>query len=120
MTLTFYWYPKCSTCQKAKKWLDTHDISYDLVHIVDETPTKEEILHMIENSGLPARRFFNTSGRVYRSLNMKDKIKDASVDEMAAYLASDGMLIKRPIATDGHQTTVGFKEDMFQDVWLRA
>src|SRR5690625_6280231 len=76
MTLTFYWYPKCSTCQKAKKWLDTHDISYDLVHIVDETPTKEEILHMIENSGLPARRFFNTSGRVYRSLNMKDKIKE--------------------------------------------
>lgn len=118
MALTFYWYPNCGTCKKAKKWLDDNELEYTAVHIVEETPTKETILDLIEKSDLAPRKFFNTSGRVYREENMKDKIKDASVDEMASYLASDGMLIKRPIVTDGTKVTVGFKEDLFAETWL--
>ena len=118
MALTFYWYPNCSTYKKAKKWFDDHNIDYESIHIVEETPSKETILELIEKSSLPARRFFNTSGKKYRELNMKDKIKDASVEEMAEYLASDGMLIKRPIVTDGNKVTVGFKEDTYNETWL--
>ncbi len=118
MALTFYWYPNCGTCKKAKKWLDDNRLDYRPIHIVEETPSKETILGLIDKSNLEPRKFFNTSGRVYREQNMKDKIKDASVDEMATYLASDGMLIKRPIVTDGTQVTVGFKEDIFAKTWL--
>ncbi|WP_217588680.1 arsenate reductase family protein [Lentibacillus saliphilus] len=118
MALTFYWYPNCSTCKKAKKWFDDHDIAYEAVHIVDETPTKDQLLTLIENSGLPAKKFFNTSGKKYRELGMKDKLTDATVEEMANYLASDGMLIKRPIVTDGTRVTVGFKENEFANTWL--
>ena len=118
MTLTFYWYPNCGTCKKAKKWFEDHAIDYTSIHIVDNPPTKETLLDLIAKSGLPAKKFFNTSGKKYRELNMKDKIKDASTKEMAAFLASDGMLIKRPIVTDGTKVTVGFKEDDFREIWL--
>jgi arsenate reductase len=118
MALTFYWYPNCGSCKKAKKWFDNHEIEYSSVHIVDETPNEAELLDLISKSELPAKKFFNTSGRVYRELNMKDKIKDASIEEMASYLASDGMLIKRPIVTDGKRVTIGFKEEVFSDTWL--
>jgi len=115
--ITFYWYPNCSTCKKAKKWFEDNDIAFEAVHIVDQTPTKDEILSWMEQSDLEPKKFFNTSGKVYRELNMKDKIKDATKEEMATYLASDGMLIKRPIATDGKQVTVGFKEENFHNIW---
>ncbi len=118
MTLTFFWYPNCGTCKKAKKWLEEQDISFTPVHIVENPPSKETLLELIEKSGLPAKKFFNTSGKKYRELDMKDKIKDAGTDEMAAYLASDGMLIKRPITTDGTKVTVGFKEETFREMWL--
>lgn len=118
MMLTFYWYPKCGTCQKAKKWLDNHNIDYTSVHIVNEPPSKDELLDFITKSGLPAKKFFNTSGKKYREQNMKEKIKDASTEEMAEWLASDGMLIKRPIVTDGETVTVGFKEETFNETWL--
>lgn len=118
MTLTFYWYPNCETCKKAKKWLDEHNLEYKSIHIVEQPPTKEELLEMISESDLPVRKFFNTSGKKYRELNIKDKIKDATIPEMAALLASDGMLIKRPIVTNGDKVTVGFKEDLFQDNWV--
>ncbi|WP_047979619.1 arsenate reductase family protein [Ornithinibacillus contaminans] len=118
MALTFYWYPNCGTCQKAKKWFDAHNVSYNSIHIVEETPSAEEIMTLIENSGLPAKKFFNTSGTKYRELNIKDKIQDASIEEMASILASDGMLIKRPIVTDGKNVTVGFKEADYQETWL--
>src|SRR5699024_2514108 len=118
MSLTLYWYPNCSTCRKAKKWLEDHDLTYKLVHLVEETPTEAEIKQLIETSELPPRRFFNTSGKVYREQNMKDKIKDASLDEMVAYLASNGMLIRRPIVTDGKKVTVGYKEETFENTWL--
>lgn len=118
MALTFYWYPNCGTCKKAKKWFDDHNIDYTSIHIVEETPTKEELLELISKSDLPAKKFFNTSGKKYCELNIKEKIMDASVEEMAGILASDGMLIKRPIVTDGSKVTVGFKEETFQENWL--
>lgn len=117
MALTFYWYPKCGTCQKAKKWLDAHDVDYNAIHLVENPPTKDELLELIDKSELPPKKFFNTSGKKYRELNLKEKIKDADKDEMAEILATDGMLIKRPIITDGHHVTVGFKEETFQEVW---
>ncbi|SFA90400.1 arsenate reductase [Lentibacillus halodurans] len=119
MALTFYWYPNCGTCQKAKKWLDEHEIDYTSIHIVDEPPTKEQLLSFISKSDLPAKKFFNTSGKKYREQNIKDKMKDASPEEMAEMLASDGMLIKRPIITDGKKVTVGFKEETFTETWLQ-
>ena len=118
MALTFYWYPNCGTCKKAKKWFEDNQIEYTAIHIVEETPTKDELLNLMETSGLPAKKFFNTSGKKYRELNIKDQIKDARAEGMAEILSSDGMLIKRPIVTDGNKVTVGFKEDMFADNWL--
>ncbi|HLS08992.1 arsenate reductase family protein [Lentibacillus sp.] len=119
MALTFYWYPKCGTCQKAKKWFDAHDIDYNSIHIVDEPPTKEELLDFISKSDLPPKKFFNTSGKKYRELNLKEKINQMSTNEMAELLASDGMLIKRPIVTDGQKVTVGFKAETFTENWLQ-
>lgn len=119
MTLSFYWYPNCGTCKKAKKWFDDNGIEYNSIHLVEDTPSKDTLLELIEKSGLPAKKFFNTSGRVYREENMKDKIKDATVEEMATFLASDGMLIKRPIVTDGERVTVGFKEEVYSEAWLQ-
>lgn len=118
MALTVYWYPNCNSCKKAKKWLDDHRISYHLIHLVDETPNEDEIKQLIESSDLPPRRFFNSSGKVYRELKMKDKINDLSLDEMVQYLAKNGMLIRRPIVTDGEKVTVGFKEDEFEQKWM--
>ncbi|MBN6205456.1 arsenate reductase family protein [Ralstonia pickettii] len=117
MSITFYWYPNCGTCKKAKKWLDEKDAAYEAIHIVENTPSKEELLHMIEKSGLPAKKFFNTSGKKYRELNLKDKIKEMTAEEMAETLASDGMLIKRPIAAQDNKVTVGFKEDLYEENW---
>lgn len=119
MTLTMYWYPNCSTCKKAKKWLDDHNLTYTLIHLVEETPSEDELMTLIQNSELPAKRFFNTSGKVYREQNMKDKIKDATIEQMVKYLASNGMLIKRPIVTDGEKVTVGFKEEVFENTWFK-
>lgn len=118
MTVTFYWYPNCGTCKKAKKFLDEHHISYRSIHIVEETPTKDEILNLIRKSGLPAKKFFNTSGKKYREGNYKEKIQHATDEDMAEMLASDGMLIKRPITTDGQKVTVGFNEETYTENWL--
>lgn len=117
VALTFYWYPNCGTCKKAKKWLDDHNIDYTSVHIVDHTPSEQDILDLMNKSDLPAKKFFNTSGKSYREKNIKDEISGASDEEMAKILASDGMLIKRPITTDGKKVTIGFKEDIFNHTW---
>lgn len=119
MALTFYWYPNCGTCKKAKKWLDDNIIDYTSIHIVEHTPSQQTILDMMDKSELPAKKFFNTSGKSYRENNIKDKIANASNEEMAEVLASDGMLIKRPITTDGEKITVGFKEDIFNHTWKK-
>jgi arsenate reductase (glutaredoxin) len=118
MALTFYWYPKCGTCRKAKKWLEDHNVAFKEVHIVENPPSRAELEELIEKSGLELKKFFNTSGQKYRELGLKDKIKTASQDELLDLLASDGMLIKRPIVIDGNKVTVGFKEDEFEKMWL--
>ncbi len=117
MTLTLYSYPPCGTCRKAKKWLQDRNIDFKEIHIVNNTPTSSEIEAMYKNSGLELRKLFNTSGMRYRELGLKDKVKEASEDELLTLLASDGMLIKRPIVTDGKKVTVGFKEAEFESTW---
>lgn len=117
MAIQFIQYPKCSTCKKAQKWLDTEGIAYENIHIVEQTPTKEQLATFYATSGLPLKKFFNTSGNKYKELGLKDKLANMSEDEQLALLASDGMLIKRPIVTDGKKLTVGFKESDFLEIW---
>ncbi|MEH7418928.1 arsenate reductase family protein [Neobacillus drentensis] len=118
MALTFYWYPKCGTCRNAKKWLDAHHLSYEEVHIVEQPPSRDQLQELYEKSGLELKKFFNTSGLKYRELGIKDKMKTATEAELLDLLASDGMLIKRPILTDSEHVTVGFKEEEFEKTWL--
>jgi len=115
--LDFYCYPKCSTCRKAKKWLDQNQVSYNDIDIVKQTPSAEQLATMIEKSELPIKRFFNTSGQKYRELQLKDKLAEMTDEEKVNLLASDGMLIKRPLAFDGEKVTLGFKEDQFEQSW---
>ena len=118
LALTFYWYPKCGTCRNAKKWLDAHHLSYEEVHIVEHPPTREQLQEFYQKSGLELKKFFNTSGLKYRELGIKDRMKTSTDEELLDLLASDGMLIKRPILTDGERTTVGFKEEEYENRWL--
>ena len=111
MSLTFYWYPKCGTCRNAKKWLDKHQLQYEEINIVENPPSRAEIEALYKKSDLELKKFFNTSGQKYRVLGLKDKLKDATEEEMLDILATDGMLLKRPIVTDGVKVTVGFKEE---------
>lgn len=117
MSVTFYWYPKCGTCRNAKKWLDNHQLQYEAVHIVEHSPSRAEIETLYKNSGLELKKFFNTSGQKYRELGLKDKLKGATEADMLDILSTDGMLLKRPIVTNGNQVTVGFKEDQFGKLW---
>ncbi|WP_416828502.1 arsenate reductase family protein [Ectobacillus polymachus] len=119
MTVTFYTYPKCGTCQKAKKWLDANHVSYEAIHLIENPPSKELLQQFYTKSGLELKKFFNTSGMKYRDLGLKDKVKAMNEDEMLELLASDGMLIKRPIITDGNHVTVGFNEEQFGDMWKK-
>ncbi|WP_158737839.1 arsenate reductase family protein [Alteribacillus sp. YIM 98480] len=117
MALTYYGYSRCGTCRKAKNWLDDKDIPYNEHDIVQNPPDREELAHLYNKSGLELKKFFNTSGKKYRELGLKDKIKSADESELLDILASDGMLLKRPIVTDGERVTVGFKEEQFEEVW---
>ncbi len=119
MVLTFYWYPKCGTCRKAKKWLEEHQVAFEEIHIVENPPSKEQLKEMYQNSGLELKKFFNTSGQKYRELGLKDKVGSASEDELLDLLASNGMLIKRPLTTDGNKVTVGFNEAKFEETWAK-
>ncbi len=112
----FIEYPKCSTCQKAKKWLDKHNIDYIDRNIITETPSKEELKEWINKSGMEAKKFFNTSGIKYRELNIKEKIKDMSDDEIYELLATDGMLIKRPLFISDKKILKGFKEKEWEEL----
>lgn len=103
-------YPKCSTCQKAKKWLDGKDIAYTERNIAEENPTYEELKEWYEKSGLPLKKFFNTSGLLYKSMQLKDKLPDMSEAEQLKLLATDGMLVKRPLVVDGDTVLTGFRE----------
>ena len=117
MAMTYYGYPKCGTCRKAKKWLENNGVEFEDVNLVENPPTKEELQQMIGNSGLDIKKFFNVSGMKYRELNLKDKLAGMTDDEKIELLATDGMLIKRPIVTDGSKVTVGFKEEQFEEAW---
>ena len=103
-------YPRCTTCQKAVKWLEEHGIDYEYRHIAENNPSKKEIKVWEKLSGLPLKRFFNTSGQLYRSLELKDRLPDMPEDEQYELLASDGMLVKRPILVGDGFVLVGFKE----------
>ena len=109
--MLFLCYPKCSTCQKAKAWLEERSISYDLRDIKQDNPTVEELTAWYRKSGLPLKKFFNTSGLKYKELNLKDKVKTTPEDQLLALLASDGKLVKRPVLVFSDRILVGFKEE---------
>ena len=108
--MLFIEYPPCSTCQKAKKWLDGQGVAYESRHIKLDNPTYEELKDWYQRSGLPLKRFFNTSGLLYKSLELKTKLPAMSEEEQLHLLSSDGMLVKRPILITGKGITTGFKE----------
>ncbi|MBE6648872.1 MAG: arsenate reductase family protein [Ruminococcaceae bacterium] len=111
----FICYPKCTTCQKAKKWLDDNKIEYEYRDIKNENPTIDELTKWYKKSGLPLKKFFNTSGLLYKSLDLKNKLPTMSDEEMLTLLASDGMLVKRPILVSGDFVLVGFKEQEWKE-----
>lgn len=108
--MLFIEYPKCSTCRRAKKYLEDKGIEFQDRHIVEENPTEEELTEWIRMSGLPVKKFFNTSGMKYKELGLKDRLPGMSEEEQIRLLASDGMLVKRPLLIDGDRILVGFKE----------
>ena len=112
--MQFICYPKCTTCQKARKWLDANGVAYDERHIKDNNPTVDELKAWHTQSGLPLKKFFNTSGLQYKALNLKDKLLSMSEAEQFVLLASDGMLVKRPLLIGDDFVLVGFQEDKWQ------
>lgn len=113
--MLFIQYPKCSTCRKAKKWLDAHNITYISRHIVDQNPSYDELKEWYGKSGLPLKRFFNTSGLLYKSMHLKDRLPAMGEEEQLKLLASDGMLVKRPLMIEDDMIIVGFKEMEWAD-----
>ena len=114
--MLFIEYPPCSTCKKAKAWLDDHGFSYETRHIKEENPTYEELKAWHAKSGLPLKRFFNTSGLLYKSLNLKERLPEMAEEEQLKLLASDGMLVKRPILVTKNKILVGFREAEWAEV----
>lgn len=115
MKLLFVEYPPCTTCRKAKKWLDDHRIPYDDRHIKEQNPTIEELKNWHAKSGLPLKKFFNTSGLLYKSMNLKEKLPTMTEEEQFALLATDGMLVKRPVLVSEDFVLVGFKESEWNE-----
>ena len=116
MEILFVEYPRCTTCKKAKKYLEEKNIEFIDRHIVENNPTKEELRSWIQISGLPINKFFNTSGVLYREMQLKDKVKTSSEDELLDILSSNGMLVKRPILVTKDRVLVGFKEAEWNEV----
>ena len=116
MNFVFIEYPKCSTCQKAKKFLDDNGVKYIDRNIVTDTPTFEELKEWIEISGISINKFFNTSGMLYRSMNLKEELAECSDEDKIRLLASNGMLIKRPILVKNQTVLVGFKEEEWKNI----
>lgn len=109
--MTFICYPKCSTCKKAQKWLEEKDKKFEVRNIRENNPTADEISTWHKASGLPLKRFFNTSGNLYKEMGLKDKLADMSEEEQIRLLSTDGMLVKRPILVEGDTVLVGFKAE---------
>ncbi len=114
--MLFVCYPKCSTCKKAKAWLDERGIAYEFRDIKLDNPSEKELRSWHQKSGLPLRRFFNTSGMQYRELGLKDKLPGMSEDEMYALLATDGLLVKRPLLVTEQAVYPGFKEQVYEEL----
>ena len=114
--IEFVCYPKCTTCQKAKKWLDDNKIEYELRDIKEENPSFEELSTWHKASGLPLKKFFNTSGLLYKSMGLKDKLSSMSEEEQLKLLATDGMLVKRPLVIGEEFVLVGFKESKWNEI----
>ena len=112
--MLFLCYPKCSTCQKAQAWLESHGVEFTLRHIKDENPSGEELNLWQERSGLPLKKFFNTSGLLYKELQLKDRLPQMSHEEQLALLATNGMLVKRPLLITEETVLVGFKEAQWE------
>jgi transcriptional regulator, spx/mgsR family len=108
--MLFVYYPRCSTCQKAKKWLDENNLKYTERHIVEDNPSYEDLKDWYSRSGLPLKKFFNTSGLLYKDMKLKDKLPGMSEDEQLKLLATNGMLVKRPVLVNGDTVLLGFKE----------
>ena len=114
--MLFLEYPKCTTCKKAKAWLDAHGVAYEDRHIVEDNPTADELRSWHEASGLPLKRFFNTSGMLYREMELSKKLPAMTEQEMYDLLATNGMLVKRPLLIDGDTVLVGFREAEWQTI----
>lgn len=112
----FIEYPRCTTCKKAKKWLLDNNIDFDERNIVEQNPTKEELKKWFQKSNLPLKKFFNTSGVLYREMGLKDKLKDMSEDEQLELLATNGKLVKRPLLINQNSIFIGFKEDEWNNL----
>jgi arsenate reductase len=115
--LTVYQYAKCSTCRDALKWLKARGYEPETIEVFEHPPTVDQLRDLVKRSGLPIRRFFNTSGEVYKEMSLKDKLPGMSEDEMLQLLSSNGRLIKRPIMTDGERVSVGFKAAELEPFW---
>lgn len=113
--MLFVCYPKCSTCKKAQKWLDEKGKDYEVRDIRTDHPTEEELREWQRKSGLPLKRFFNTSGNLYKEMKLKDRLPEMSEAEQFQLLSTDGMLVKRPILTDGETVLVGFREKEWEE-----
>lgn len=112
-----YLYPQCGTSRKGKKWLVDHGIPFEEIHIVDSPPSKEELREYWKKSGLPLKKFFNTSGELYKSMDLKNKLPSMSEEEQLELLSTHGKLLKRPIITDGEKVSVGFDEEEYERKW---
>ena len=112
--MLFLWYPKCTTCQKAKKWLQEQGVSFTSRHIKEQNPTKEELKEWHQKSGLDIKRFFNTSGMIYREMKLKDRLPAMSLEEKYSLLSTDGMLVKRPILVTEQGIAAGFRPEEWE------
>lgn len=115
--MQFYCHPTCTTCKKAQKWLDDHSVSYEWINLKETTPNKQQLIELMKQSDRPIKQFFNTSGQVYRQLQLKDKLDEMTTEEAAQLLSENGMLIKRPLAIDQGHVTIGFKEPEYEETW---
>lgn len=111
-----YQYPKCSTCRKALKWLESNDLKIEVKDITSQTPSKEELIEIMNKSGLEVKKFFNTSGKIYKERKLKEVVNSLSVDEAAQILSEEGMLIKRPLLIQEDKVLLGFKEDNYSQL----
>lgn len=116
--IKFYTYPKCSTCRNAKKWLEANGIEFEEIHLIENPPTKEQLEEIVNKFSLDTKKLFNTSGQKYRELGLKDQLATMSKEEQLALLASDGMLIKRPLLVMDQRVVTGFKEDIYKNLFL--